>query len=317
MAVTSAQGTSSFSGYLSRTESMPIFQRAQRTSVVQRLAPQVAMGWRGTAIPIFGDVVAGWVGEGGQKPATALPVTIKNMDPKKVAALVPVSQEVVRANPAGFMSQVRTRVGTAIGKAFDLAALYDQGGDGTAGAGPYSTWLAQTTKSVELDEDAPATSGGVRATLVAALRLLVDGGKKATGWALDERMEPWLLEALGTDGHPIWREMELRDVPEDQLLGAVRRSVLLNRPAWMSEGIYSGTAQDILAFLGDWTQCAWGAVNGISYSVSTEASVTINGALVSAFENNLVIIRAEAEYGWLCNDVESFVKILDAVAVDV
>lgn len=316
MAVTSAQGLSSFSGYLSRDEALPIFQRAVRSSVVQRLSPQTPMGWRGTAIPIFGDVVAGWVGEAGQKPATALPVTIKNMDPKKVAALVPVSQEIVRANPAGFMSQIRVKVGTAIGKAFDLATLYDQGGDGTAGAGPFSTWIAQTTKSVELDEDAAAATGGVRATLVAALRLLVDAGKTPTGWALDNRMEPWLLEALGTDGHPIWREMELRDVPEDQLLGAVRRQVLLNRPAWMSEGVYSGTAQDIMAVLGDWTETAWGAVNGISYSISTEASVTINGALVSAFENNLVIVRAEAEYGWLVNDVEAFVKILDAVAVD-
>jgi hypothetical protein len=53
-------------------------------------------------------------------------------------------------------------------------------------------------------------------------------------------------------------------------------------------------------------------VGGISYKVSTEAAVTINGALVSLFENNLVAVRAEAEYGWLVNDVDAFVRITDA-----
>ena len=42
--------------------------------------------------------------------------------------------------------------------------------------------------------------------------------------------------------------------------------------------------------------------------MSTEAPVTINGALVSLLENNLVAVRAEAEYGWLVNDTAAFVK---------
>jgi hypothetical protein len=46
--------------------------------------------------------------------------------------------------------------------------------------------------------------------------------------------------------------------------------------------------------------------------VSTEAAVTINGALVSLFENNLVAILAEAEYGFLVNDPSSFVKFTNA-----
>jgi hypothetical protein len=53
----------------------------------------------------------------------------------------------------------------------------------------------------------------------------------------------------------------------------------------------------------------WGSVGGINYSVSTETAVTINGALVSLWENNLVAVRAEAEYGFLVNDTASFVKL--------
>jgi HK97 family phage major capsid protein len=260
---------------------------------------------------VFGTVTAGWVDEAGKKPAVGLPVTVKNMDPKKLAVLIPVSREIVRANPAGFMNQLRVEAGNAFGRAFDLATLYDQGGDGTAGAGPFATFIAQTTKAVELGT-ASVAAGGIRADIIAGLSLLVNDAKKLTGFAIDERIEPLLLGAVDTTGRPIWMERELTDVPQDELLGAVRRGTLINRPSWMMEGIYSGTAADIETIGGDWTQAAWGVVSGIEWAVSTEASVTINGALVSAFENNLVIVRAEAEYGWLVNDVEAFVKYTNA-----
>ena len=52
-----------------------------------------------------------------------------------------------------------------------------------------------------------------------------------------------------------------------------------------------------------------GVVGGISYRISTEASVTINGSLVSLFEHNLVAVLAEAEYGWLVNDTAAFVEL--------
>jgi len=42
--------------------------------------------------------------------------------------------------------------------------------------------------------------------------------------------------------------------------------------------------------------------------------VTINGALTSLWENNLVAVLAEAEFGYVNSDVESFVKYIDAVA---
>lgn len=310
MAVTAAQALSSFSGYLNRREAEPIFQRAARTSVVQRLARQVPMSWRGESIPVFGSFSAGWVGEAGQKPSTAMPVTVKQITPSKLAVMIPVSQEVVRANPANFMTYVRREVGNAFGRAFDLATLYDQGGDGTAGAGPFATFLAQTTKTVELDTT--GADDNIRPSLIAALKLLVDDGKHANGWAFDSRVEPLLLGSTDANQRPIWTEMELKDVPEAELQGAVRRSIVLNRSAWMGDGIYSGAATDFVGFLGDWSEAAWGVVSGINYSVSAEASVTIDGGLVSAFENNLFILRAEAEYGFLANDVAAFVKLTDA-----
>jgi hypothetical protein len=78
----------------------------------------------------------------------------------------------------------------------------------------------------------------------------------------------------------------------------------------MGEGVSGGS--DVVAYGGDWSMAAWGVVGGINYRVSTEATVTIDGNLVSAFEHNLVAIVAEAEYGWVVSDPEAFVEITDA-----
>jgi hypothetical protein len=91
---------------------------------------------------------------------------------------------------------------------------------------------------------------------------------------------------------------------------------LIGRPSYFAEGVGAEAPQSgtyTLAYGGDWSQCAWGVVGGIQYKISTEATVTINGELVSLFENNLVAILGEAEYGFLCNDPEAFVEFTETV----
>lgn len=87
---------------------------------------------------------------------------------------------------------------------------------------------------------------------------------------------------------------------------ALRSGSLLGRTTYLHENV---GLDKIVGFTGDWTKCAWGTVGGITMDISTEAAVTINGELVSLFENNLVAIRAEAEYGFAVADKDAFVKI--------
>lgn len=308
MAITAASMTSDFSGFLSPEMAGPIFEEAAKASVVQRLTRQVPLGANGKSIPVVtGRMSAGWVAEGAQKPASEGALDIKTITPEKIAAIAVVSAEVVRANPGGYMTLVRSQIAEAFAMAFDLAALYDKGPSGTAGGGPFSTWIAQTTKAVELGTTTQA-NGGVHADIVAGLSLLVNDGKKLTGFALDDIMEPTLLSAVDSTGRPIYV-----DTPLDETTTAARPGRLLGRPSFMGEGIAEavpGTASTTytVGFGGNWSQAVWGVVGGITYDVSTEATVTINGNLTSLFENNLVAIRAEAEYGWLVNDPESFVE---------
>lgn len=299
MAITAATKTSDFSGFLNREQSQAIFQTTYQRSLVQQLSPQVPLGITGKSIPVVtGKVTAGWVAEGAQKPASSGSMALKTMDPKKIAAIVVVSAEVVRANPGGYMDVLRPQVAEAFATAFDAAALH-----GTAS--PFSTNLDTGSSSQEFTGTTPAFTA-VYDDLNAGLSTLVNAGKKPNGWAFDSRMEPVFNGAKDTNGRPLFLDATYTDEA-----GLIRQSSLLGRKAFIGDGVYAATPK-IYGYLGDWSQTAWGVVGGITYDVSTETSVTINGALVSLWENNLVAIRAEAEYGWLVNDPAAFVKFTNA-----
>ena len=300
MAITAATKTSDFAGFLKPEQAEAYFNQARRNSVVQSLARQVPLGINGQEIPVVtSKATAGWVAEGGKKPASKGAIGLKTIAPKKIAAIAVVSSEVVRANPGNYVELFKQDIAEAMALAFDAAALY--GTNTPFGAGNY---IAATTKSVELGTTT-AANGGVYGDVVAGLKLLVDDKKKLNGFAFDSVAEPTFLGAVDLNGRPLFVDSPF----EDSILTAGK---LLGRSAFMGDGV-GDTATDVLGFGGDWSQVVWGVVGGISYDVSTQATVTINGELTSLWENNLVAIRAEAEYGLLVNDNQAFVKYVDAV----
>lgn len=311
MAITAATATSDFSGFLPANIAAPIFERAASMSVVQQLATQVPLGGNGESIPyVSGRPTAGWVAEGGTKPATAGSMSLKTLTPKKLAAILVVSAEVVRANPGNYITTMRESLAESFAVSFDRAALHDEGPDGTAGAGPFSTYLDQTTKSQEIGTTSVA-NGGVYVDLNEALKDVVGSADasgrryRVTGWALDTVLEPVLRGAIDTTGRPIWT-----DLPYDANSGALGgRGSLLGRTSYMGEGVATANLDDVVGYGGDFSQAAWGVVGGINFDVSTEASVTVDSALVSLWENNLVAIRAEAEYGFVVADTGAFTKL--------
>jgi HK97 family phage major capsid protein len=309
MAITAPTKRSDFAGFLPPAMSAPIFERAARMSVAMALANQTPLGAEGQTIPVVtGKLTAGWVDEGAAKPASGGALGLKTITPKKLGTIAVVSAEVVRANPGNYMHLIRNQVAEAFAQAFDMAAFHDQAYDGTAGGGPFPTFLDQTSHSVELGSTNQA-SGGIHGDLVAALDVLVNDEKRLTGWGFDGRIEPMLWGAVDLNGRPLYVDLPT----DDTSAGLARPGRLLNRPSYIGDFLVTVAANDIWGYGGDWTQAVWGVVGGITYDVSTEATVTINGVLTSLWEHNLVGIRAEAEYGWLVNDPDSFVQFLNAV----
>lgn len=310
MAISNPTKTTDFSGFLTPEQSAPIFERARKLSVAQQLAKQITMGPSGVNIPVTtGKLTAGWVAEGAKKPASAGSMDLVTVAPKKIACIAVVSEETVRANPGGYVTALRDDMAEAFAISFDLAAFHnkDQGG----ASGPFSTYLDQTSKAVGLGGSA-ASAGGIFADVNAALRLLVNDGKKMTGLAFDTITEPDLNGSVDTTGRPLFIDTPLADVAP-----AVRSGSILGRPARMADGVAAAvpeTGAYPVGYAGDWSQAVWGQVGGISYRVSTEATVTVGGNLVSLFEQNLVAILAEAEFAWYCHDTAAFAKFTKTVS---
>ena len=258
----------------------PIFDQAVESSAVMSLARRVPLSMdANTSIPVPMDVpAAGWVTEGGVKPVGTGSVGVKTMTGKKVALLVPVSQEVVRTNPAGLYDQLQQDLPTAISRAFDHAAIH--GKDlRSGGAGPFSDYLLQTSNSVELGTASQAT-GGVYADLVNAEKLVVDANFDFSGFAADPRLRPTLKLSTDTQGRPIW--------VDDPALG-LNGGNLIGYPAFYNRGVSgnyrrSGNKVQVI------TQT--GSATGGSFVIGSNGSDTLTVAFNAAAATVRTGIRA-------------------------
>ena len=291
MAITAPTLRSDFSGFLNAEMSAPIFEDAARQSTAMRLFPQVPLGAEGKDIPIvLSKVTAGWADEGGEKHKTKGELDIITMSPKKLTAISVMSKEVVRANPGGYSSSMNAGFAEAFATAFDYAVFHDLGGDGT-GTGPFAAAVADTTHVVTI-----GTAASLYLDIVSGIKLLNQDGKRVTGIAWDDLTEWLLLNEVDSNDKPL-----LQPSAADGVYATVA-----NKPLSLVPGLANG---DIVGFLGDWSKGAWGVVGGITYDVSTQATVTINGELVSLWENNLVAVLAEAEYGFVMKDADYFAAL--------
>lgn len=182
----------------------PIFNKAVETSAVMSLARKVPLSVTAqTAIPVPMDVpVADWVGEGGVKTGGQAGVGVKVMTGKKIALLVPVSDEVVMSNPAGLYDQLAQDLPTAISRAFDYAAINGKSIK-TGSAGPFADYLAQTSNTVALGTASQAT-GGLYTDIVTGAGKVVDRNFDFTGIAADPRFKIDAQLAVDTIGRPLF-----------------------------------------------------------------------------------------------------------------
>jgi len=248
----------------------PIFDQATESSAVMALARRVPLSVTAqTAIPVSMDVpAAGWVAEGGVKPVGNGAVGVKTMVGKKVALLVPVSQEIAMTNAAGLYDQLRQDLPTAIARAFDYAAIH--GLDlRTGGAGPFADYLARGTQSIELGTTAQA-SGGMYADLVSGEKAVIDAGFDFSGFAADPRLKPTLKMTTDTQGRPLWV-----DSPTDGRLAGN----LIGYPAFYNRGVSGsyrrqGNRVQVVTINGTPT----GGTFTISYGGQTTSALAYNAA---------------------------------------
>ncbi|ERB55593.1 hypothetical protein N806_31215 [Rhodococcus sp. P27] len=302
MAQYAATNDTMFQGYLEPEQAQDYFAEVEKTSIVQQVARKIPLGPTGVVVPHWtGDVKASWVEEGGKKPVTKGDMTKQSITPHKIATIFAASAEVVRANPANYLGTMRTKVAEAIALAFDAAVL---NGTNTQ----FGAYVGQTTKSVNLLGDQDAGEAGAQKNeylaLNNALSLLVNDGKKLTATLFDDVAEPILNGAVDKNGRPLFIDSPVIEGNE-----IFRSGRVLGRPSYLSDHVASGTT---VGYAGDFRQIVWGQVGGLSFDVSDQATLELDGELVSLWQHNLVAVRVEAEFGALVNDPQAFVKLTNA-----
>lgn len=412
------QLSSTSSTLLPPTITGPIFAKAAEGSAIQNLARRVPLSVNAnTAVPVPMDIPeADWVGEGGVKPAAEVGVGVKQMTGKKLAVLIPVSEEVATTNPGGMYEQVLQDLPTALARAFDYACINGKSLR-TGNAGPFPEYLAMATNSVALGTAAQG-AGGLYADLAQGVGKVIDSNYDFTGFAADKRLMVDAMLATDTVGRPLFQGQD-----SAAGLGLAAQSgagTLANLPAYFSQGvsgkywrqgdqtqtltingsptggtfvlssggnsytaaynvtaatlqtnirawggIYAGatvsgtgpytitfpnatsnvqaasapfsadgsgltggtnmsatvasTGQggvdtNLRAIGGDWTQAAYGVGMDISLRISKEASYFDGTNWHSAFQENLVLVLAEAYYGFVMGSKRAFVAYTKGTA---
>ncbi|GGK61250.1 hypothetical protein Sme01_02910 [Sphaerisporangium melleum] len=294
---------------LPRTITAPIFEKSVEMSAVMQLARRAPLAIDATtSIPIPMDVpTADWVGAGARKPLSSGGIDVKQMTAKKLAVLIPVSEEVVMTNAGGLWSQLQTDLPTAFARAFDYAAIHGKTMKGATG--PFPDHLIETTKWQELGT-AQQTNGGIYADLVGGMKEVVDDDWDFTGFAADPRLKPDLLLATDANGRPIFVDTTTPGT------NAASAGTLIGEPLAYSRSVSgkhrrqsTSTDSGLRAIGGDWSQAAYGVGMDITVRISKEATyIDEEGGVHSAFQENLVLLLAEAYYGFVLGDVEAFVK---------
>lgn len=272
-----------------------IWQGFQETSAVASLTPNIPLPGAGVTVDIItGDPTADWTAETEEKPVSDPTVSSKVMRGYTLAVIEPFSNQFRRDKGALYNALVGRLPGVLSAK-FDNTVFF-----GDAPGSDFDTL-----------KNAPAVSINTNtySGLLAAMGSVATNGGDVSGWALSPTGELVALGALDGQNRPIF-------IGNAALEGQV--GSLLGRPVYKTKAVNkAGTAGSpgtpaTVGFAGDWTQAAWGQVQAIDISISTEATINRGGTLVHLFQRNMFAVRAEIEVGFRVRDVNKFARLTGA-----
>ena len=268
-----------------------ILQKTQKSSMIMRLARQIALPGNGTQIPVItGDPVANWVDETGAKPVSNPSLSKKIMQAHKLAVIVPFSDEFARDEEKLYNALV-DRLPDALGKKFDATVFFGSGST-LANFDDFSQVTAQ-----RLDASGKTAYDGI----VAAEVDINSQGGVVTGYAFSPQGRGVLLAAVDSDKRPLFNTIAGGDIPS--ILGA---PVLFGAAAYKEGAAGVGTAPatpDIVGFAGDWSHALYGTVEGVKIDFSKEATLTVqegtSTSTINLWQRNMFAVRAEIEVGFV------------------
>ena len=272
---------------LPKTLSQTIWQESEHLSVVQSLSPRMELPGGGVDIPIItGDPEAEWVSETEEKKVSRPSFANKNLKGYTLAVIVPFSNQFRRDLPALY-SAIEQKLPQALAKKFDRTAL----GFATSPGTGFDTLADAPTQELTGSYD----------DYMAALGTVGGASDDAdiTAWALSKSAE---IDALGI-ADKAGRPLLIQDIQREGAIGSI-----LARPVFKSNYAADATT-NVVGIAGDWNSTAWGFVEGISISISDQATLNDGGTPLNLWHRNMFAVRAEVEVGFAVRDANRFVKL--------
>lgn len=270
----------------------------QRESGALDLVDTAVTNSRKETVSVYkGRPAATFVAEGSPKPVDGGEFGTATLNVKKIAVIVPFTDEILADAQDDPQALVTPDVVSAISNLADAHVLGLSAG--AAITTQYDSDLAgDAGESVLLGNDGDA----VRKAISAAMGKLEGNGYTPNGVLLGGDSRQAIRDARSEVDNT--SEVYKASDPYYGLRAATTTNL---------NGITSAVEDDVVGIVADWNHCRFRIRSDIQLSVSKEAAYTQGGSLVSAFERNVTLLRWEMRAGFLITDPNAVAKIVRGV----
>lgn len=277
-----------------------IISNAIEASAFMQLAPRMQVAGSGKKFQtIASDPEPSWVTETASKPVGFFTFGSKTVMPYKMALIVPFSDEFRRDKNALYNECIK-RLPKLFGKKFDATVMR------TSSPGEGFDVLGGAAKQTILESASPAISVYKRFVDVDAAISSHDGIMNAI--ALSPQGRSIVLGAVDQVNKPLFTP-GVQSGTVGNILGA---------DVSVRKGVYvagtPGSTPAAVGVAGDFEECAWGAVNEITGSISNEATITYtdaggNAVTLNLWQQNMFAVRFEIELAFMVRDLNKFILL--------
>lgn len=234
---------------------------------------------------IVSGVAAGYVSELGTIPTSTIKFGRIRLSVKKLMALVPVSNDLIRYSSLNIQSLINEELINEMAAAQDTTFFYGEGGEWEPRG------LANIADAVDAGTIAPTSEAieGLKATL-GAKNHDIRGAKVVMGW---KSYLKFLLEKQSDIGYVNKAEMA-----QGKLAGL--EFIVTNRVK------LEGSLEDLFLVIPNSIVGIEGV--GVSIQASQSATIQFGNEVMNTFTNDFTLVRAIAEHDWAPVRKEVFVK---------
>lgn len=270
-----------------------IISKAIDESAVMQLAQTMQIAGNGKKFQtITGDPVPEWVGETESKPVGKFSFGTKEVEPYKLAIIVPFSDE-FRRDKAALYNECVNRLPKLFGPKIDATVM------GSTAPGANFDVLGDTS-TVSLT---PGSGKTMYDQFIAVDELIGSNDGIMNGIALAPQGRSKVLAAVDADGRPLFTA-GVESGTINPILGA---SVSVKK------GVYQAGSPAVLGLAGDFSNISYGVVQQVTGAVSDQATLTYTDGeetiTLNLWQKNMFAVRFEMEIAVMVRDAGTFVRL--------